>query len=853
MARYNSALASNSISGATTIGSPYNGAFTNLTGTAPYTVTLPSPGLFPGTNQTFYNATSGTVTLSSPSGNFNGTGGSSASTIPVYAGNVVSVTSDGTNYIVISEDGSALVATSGSFSGTLTVQASGSVNIAPGSAGNIDNVAIGSSTRAAGAFTTLTANGLISTTANIASTSTTTGALVVTGGIGSTGSIYSGGTVSATSLTATNVTGTLQTAAQPNITSTGGLTAPQLILAPSPSNQVAIIRRSAVSGSNGIRIQANISDAVPNDANAGAYIIVGGGVIGDTYEGNIDIVAYGGNVDANRNQIRFSNRSGTDTITERMRINKDGLVGIATPSPVATLDVRGGLAVSGWSNNNGGSAGGLEAGWDGSQTVLQSYNRSGSAYTPILLTGSTIKLAPSGSSRLFVNSTGVGINLDSPAAKLHIVNSTVSGIGSVPSGTSALIDSGSFNYLTFRSTADNGTNAGIAFQDNNIGGYVVFRNYDVNNTSISDRMFLAGYQGVNIQYGTADSVDVSARTNVAKFDSTGLSVVSGSLTVSDLNFNLGSEFQSISRAYTAPGSGPREIFRVPSSWLCTNGIFSLSATRNSFVHGSMWSWTTTHNGSGQGTLTMLSSGNYTNITVYLDVESGGGAVISADWGAQEGFQVTILKMSGGAISFASNGTDWSSPEAGRTRYSKATLANGFKAQNGAFDGSLSKGSGSFRIDHPLPALTETHALVHSFIEGPQADLIYRGRVNLVNGSAQVNIDEAANMTEGTFEALCRDVQCFTTNESDWTAVRGSVTGNMLTIEAESNTATSSVSWMVIGERKDKHMYNTEWTDAVGKVIVEPLKNPVQNTAPYPEEVSIFNNSPPEESAPPLEE
>jgi hypothetical protein len=138
-------------------------------------------------------------------------------------------------------------------------------------------------------------------------------------------------------------------------------------------------------------------------------------------------------------------------------------------------------------------------------------------------------------------------------------------------------------------------------------------------------------------------------------------------------------------------------------------------------------------------------------------------------------------------------------------------------------GSLSKGSGSFKIDHPLPAKTDTHHLVHSFIEGPQADLIYRGVVNLVAGKASVNIDESSDMTEGTFEALCRKVQCFTTNESDWIAVRGKVSGNILTIEAQDQTATSSISWMVIGERKDKHMYDTDWTDENGKVIVEPLK------------------------------
>jgi hypothetical protein len=144
-------------------------------------------------------------------------------------------------------------------------------------------------------------------------------------------------------------------------------------------------------------------------------------------------------------------------------------------------------------------------------------------------------------------------------------------------------------------------------------------------------------------------------------------------------------------------------------------------------------------------------------------------------------------------------------------------------------GAISKGSGSFRIDHPLPEKTNTHQLVHSFVESPKADLIYRGKVALVDGRALVNIDTAAGMTEGTFEALCRDVQCFTTNESDWIHVRGKVEGNILTIEAKDPTATSLISWMVIGERKDKHMYDTDWTDDEGRVIVEPLKNQEPNT------------------------
>jgi hypothetical protein len=138
-------------------------------------------------------------------------------------------------------------------------------------------------------------------------------------------------------------------------------------------------------------------------------------------------------------------------------------------------------------------------------------------------------------------------------------------------------------------------------------------------------------------------------------------------------------------------------------------------------------------------------------------------------------------------------------------------------------GALSKGSGSFKIDHPLPKKNETHHLVHSFIEGPQADLIYRGHISLINGVATVNLDEAARMTEGTFEVLCTNVCCFTSNESSWTPVRGSVSGNVLTIEAQDSNSIADVCWMVVGERKDQHMIDTNWTDENGRVITEPLK------------------------------
>jgi hypothetical protein len=146
------------------------------------------------------------------------------------------------------------------------------------------------------------------------------------------------------------------------------------------------------------------------------------------------------------------------------------------------------------------------------------------------------------------------------------------------------------------------------------------------------------------------------------------------------------------------------------------------------------------------------------------------------------------------------------------------------------DGTFTAYSKSFLIPHPLTNLKETHNLRYVSVESPQADLIYRGKIRLIAGRATVNMDEAATMTEGTFEALCREVQCFTSNESGWDLTKGTVDGNILTIESQNTESTDEISWLIIGERQDEYMMNTDWTDSNGRVIVEPLA---------PEENNIF--------------
>jgi cytoskeletal protein CcmA (bactofilin family) len=159
--------------------------------------------------------------------------------------------------------------------------------------------------------------------------------------------------------------------------------------------------------------------------------------------------------------------------------------------------------------------------------------------------------------------------------------------------------------------------------------------------------------------------------------------------------------------------------------------------------------------------------------------------------------------------------------------SNATIHTNYAIQCSGEDvavgGALSKGSGSFKIDHPLPSMKDTHDLYHSFIEGPRADLIYRGQIDLVDGQATVEMNAEFGMTAGTWELLCRDATCFTTNETGWDMVKGSVSGSTLTIQCQESDCTDTVSWLVVAERQDQHMYDTEWTDSDGRPILEREK------------------------------
>jgi hypothetical protein len=139
------------------------------------------------------------------------------------------------------------------------------------------------------------------------------------------------------------------------------------------------------------------------------------------------------------------------------------------------------------------------------------------------------------------------------------------------------------------------------------------------------------------------------------------------------------------------------------------------------------------------------------------------------------------------------------------------------------NGSLAKTSGTFDIKHPI---VSDKRLVHSFIEGPRCDLIYRGTATLQNGQAIVNLDtecvaeQGSEMTQGTFEALCANPDYYLQNNTSFDRVKGSISGNILTIVCENSSSADKISWMVVAERKDESIKEWSRTNSNGFLITE---------------------------------
>ena len=147
---------------------------------------------------------------------------------------------------------------------------------------------------------------------------------------------------------------------------------------------------------------------------------------------------------------------------------------------------------------------------------------------------------------------------------------------------------------------------------------------------------------------------------------------------------------------------------------------------------------------------------------------------------------------------------------------KSTFLNGLFVQ-----GSLAATNKQFQITHPLD---NKKWLYHTSIEAPRADLIYRGKIELINGSGNVGIDSSSLMSNGTFESLTKNRQLFLQNNQTFDRVKGYIENGNVYVLCENVSENILVDWMVTAERNDIEITSSKLYDSDGNYKPERYKD-----------------------------
>lgn len=143
-------------------------------------------------------------------------------------------------------------------------------------------------------------------------------------------------------------------------------------------------------------------------------------------------------------------------------------------------------------------------------------------------------------------------------------------------------------------------------------------------------------------------------------------------------------------------------------------------------------------------------------------------------------------------------------------YGQGGTYAGYFAGDAHVTGNLTKGGGSFKIDHPLDPANKY--LYHSFVESPDMMNVYNGNITTdANGFAVVELPD-------WFEALNKDFryQLTVVGQFAQAIVAREIEENAFTIQTDKPTV--KVSWQVTGIRKDPYA-NTH------RIPVEEDKSP----------------------------
>jgi len=398
---------------------------------------------------------------------------------------------------------------------------------------------------------------------------------------------------------------------------------------------------------------------------------------------------------------------------------------------------------------------------------------------------------------VITNEGNVGIGTPAPETKLHITNSS-------PSDQNTTIRLHDFGFEGFEKTVDLTCTAADFL--GNFSGLKVNNNIWGTENLFTTGIVYAGVNGTGLLFGTGNKLNVNGSASIGAnyygYDapSSGLIVegnvgigtesptekldVNGTVQMTGFKMPTGA-FAGFVLTSTATGVG---TWAPPAGgddldWeVVLNSTFKrdvFTGHDGAYPEGNVYIGIPTSSASNQARLDVDGSGD--NRLFGIRGKGGTGSFSAGVHGDADGAVYGVMGYSGTGAAVCG----WAS-----------TALAGYFIGNVNITGNLSKGSGSFKVDHPLDP--ENKYLYHSFVESPDMKNVYDGVVVLdAKGEAKVELPNY-------FEALNKDFRYQLTCIGGFAPVyvAEEISGNSFSIAG--GQPSMKVSWQVTGIRKDRY-------------------------------------------------